>query len=408
MALIVQKYGGSSLRTPAHIRAAAARIKSLRDQGFELVIVVSAMGRMTDYLIRLAKRTVKRPPQRELDMLMTAGERVSMSLLAMCLQEIEVPAISFTGSQSGIVTTSDHTDARIIDIRCSRITEELKKNKVVIVAGFQGVSQEREITTLGRGGSDTTAVALAAALKAVRCEVLTDVDGLFTLDPRLSSRSRLISQCSYDEAIEFSSLGAKMHARSLELAKRFSVRVQISSSSALSNRGTVVCATEDGELMESTDIRGIATKPGYHFFRVRTRLPELFAMLKGKKTALRFLHGSESELVFLCEAHRADEIRDCLQSVVLEEKSGICTVSAVGDGVGSAAHVLPAIAEVLTATGATSFLLASNSLSVTVAVAEAHRGEVARHLHERLVECSQIKKSPSKEGLSVTEASLTH
>ena len=201
MALIVQKYGGSSLRTPNHIRAAADRIRILKNEGNEVVAVVSAMGRMTDYLIRLAERTVAQPPQRELDMLMTAGERVSMALLAMALEEGGVSAISFTGSQGGILTTSDHNEARIVEIRCLRIQQELNRGRVVILAGFQGVSRDKEVTTLGRGGSDTSAIALAAALGAHRCDILTDVDGLFSADPRLVATARLLPQLSYNDGV---------------------------------------------------------------------------------------------------------------------------------------------------------------------------------------------------------------
>ncbi len=212
MPLIVQKYGGSSLATPRHIQGVARRIKGVREQGKDVVVIVSAMGRMTDRLIRLAHKTVKRPPQRELDMLMTVGERISMSLLAMCLDEEGVPAISFTGSKSGIVKTEAHTEARIVEIKATRAKEELAKGKVVIIAGFQGVSREKEITTLGRGGSDTSAIAIAAALGAECCEILTDVDGLFTADPRLVPTAKLLTRCSYDEALELAALGAKMHA----------------------------------------------------------------------------------------------------------------------------------------------------------------------------------------------------
>jgi aspartate kinase len=240
MALVVQKYGGTSLATPKHIQQAAHRIAELKKTGTQVVVVVSAMGHTTDHLIKLASKTVKSPPSRELDMLLTAGERVSMSLLAMSLQERDIPAISFTGSQSGIITTENHTQAKILEIKPARIQDELAKEKVVIIAGFQGVSRNKEITTLGRGGSDTTAVALAAVLKADRCEILTDVRGIYSADPRLVPEAKLFSYLSYDKCLQLSVLGAKMHPRSIELAKRFNVPVLIGLSHSKENKGTDV------------------------------------------------------------------------------------------------------------------------------------------------------------------------
>ena len=332
MALLVQKYGGSSLATPAHIRRAAGRIRDLKCAGFDVVVVVSAMGRMTDHLIRLAGRTVKNPPQRELDMLMTAGERVSMALLAMAIEDIGIPAISFTGSQSGIVTTSDHNEARIKAIRGFRIQEELKKGKVVIVAGFQGVSEQKEITTLGRGGSDTTAVAMAAVLGAQECEILTDVAGLYSADPRLVPSARLLPLCGYDEALELASLGAKMHPRSLEVAKRFGVKVRITSSFDPTCEGTRLVEIK-GDAMEETTIRGVATRDGYHFFCARVTLPALLDILKTSKMPLRFfLCGTEVR--FACEKEKAEGVSRALSSanVNFEEIPKVCVVSVVGDG----------------------------------------------------------------------------
>jgi aspartokinase len=269
VALIIQKYGGSSLATPEHIRKAAERISKIKSEGHNVVAVVSAMGRMTDHLISLAHKTVTSPTKRELDMLLTAGERVSMSLLSMVLQSKGIPAISFTGSQSGIITTSEHTEAKIIDIKPLRIQKELELGKVVIVAGFQGVSSEKEITTLGRGGSDTTAVALAAALKAEECHILTDVDGLYSANPRIVQTSKLISNLDYDIAIEMAELGAKMHPRSVALAKEQNVRVRISNSqndrfgTLLSNK----FAYDGMKDMEKAGIISIATQEGYSYLK---------------------------------------------------------------------------------------------------------------------------------------------
>ncbi|MEZ4749376.1 MAG: aspartate kinase [Bdellovibrionota bacterium] len=256
--LIIQKYGGTSLATPEHIRSAAKRIAEVKRAGNQLVVVVSAMGKMTNNLIALAKTTVGFAPQREMDMLLTTGERVSMALLAMALHEEGVPAISFTGSQCGIVTDNVHTDAKIVEVRPDRIRSELEKDKVVIVAGFQGVSRDKEVTTLGRGGSDTTAVALAAALGADHCEILTDVEGLYSADPNIVDNAELLRTCTYEEALEFASLGAKMHPRSIDLAKRYNVNVRIAPSADPAAAGTQLVASLDEEegAMERTRIRG--------------------------------------------------------------------------------------------------------------------------------------------------------
>src|SRR5580765_5961129 len=201
MALLVQKYGGTSVGSQERIQNVAERIVRTRRGGADLVVVVSAMGDATDDLIQLARSVSTRAHPREMDMLLTSGERISMALVAMAVNDRGHEAVSFTGSQSGIVTDTSHTRAKIVEVKADRIKEELKKGRVVIVAGFQGVSREREVTTLGRGGSDTTAVALAAALDAESCEIYTDVDGVYTADPRVVAKARKLSALSYDEML---------------------------------------------------------------------------------------------------------------------------------------------------------------------------------------------------------------
>lgn len=228
--LIVQKYGGSSLATPDQIRAVAKRIAKLREDGNQLIVVVSAMGNSTDDLIELAEAVSPTPNPRELDMLLSTGERVSMALLSMCLKDLGVNAISFTGSQAGILTDSSHTSARIVDIRPTRVKESLEKDFVVVLAGFQGVDPDsKEITTLGRGGSDLTAVALAAHFKADRCEILKDVDGVYTADPRVVPQARRIPSLSWDSLLEMTYWGSPvLHFRSVELAHRLRIPIAIS------------------------------------------------------------------------------------------------------------------------------------------------------------------------------------
>lgn len=208
MPVIVQKYGGTSVEGRERVLSVARRIAALKSEGYDVVVVVSAQGRTTDQLIREARSLAEQPRQRELDMLMTAGERVSMSLLAIALNAIGCPAVSFTGSQVGIITDTRHTDARILEVRPHRVASELARGNVVVVGGFQGVSVEKDVTTLGRGGSDTTAVALAAALGADRCEILTDVDAVYTADPRKVATARRIREISCEDMAELARFGA--------------------------------------------------------------------------------------------------------------------------------------------------------------------------------------------------------
>lgn len=220
MPIVVQKYGGSSVADVEKLRRVAQRVQRTREQGHQVVVVVSARGDTTDELLALARQVSADPPRRELDMLLTCGERISMALLSMALQEMGVPAISFTGSQSGIITDDVHSQARIVEVRPHRIEEELARGQVVIVAGYQGVSIRREVTTLGRGGSDTTAVALAAALGAEACEIYSDVDGIFSADPRVVPDARKLDSLSYEEMQELASAGAKvLNAQAVEFAR---------------------------------------------------------------------------------------------------------------------------------------------------------------------------------------------
>lgn len=242
MKLIVQKYGGATLADPAKIKAVSARIAELARGGTQLIVVVSAMGKTTNSLIELANQVSNRPHLRELDMLLTVGERISMSLVSMALNDLGCQAISFTGSQAGIFTDHAHVNAFIKDVKPIRVEEALKQNKVVILAGFQGVSPAtKEITTLGRGGSDTSAVAMAAHFKAERCEILKDVPGVFTADPHVVKKARPLQQLNYDQLMEMTFWGAKvLHYRSVELAKIRDVTLYIGPASNKTEDGTLV------------------------------------------------------------------------------------------------------------------------------------------------------------------------
>ena len=231
MALVVQKYGGTSVADPDRIKAVADHVAFTRNHGNDVVVVVSAMGKSTDNLISLANAVSDVHPGREMDMLLTTGERISMSLLSMALAGIGVEAVSFTGSQVGIITDTIHTKAKILEVKGDRVREALDQGKVVVVAGFQGVSTDREITTLGRGGSDTTAVALAAALQAAVCEIYTDVTGVFTADPRIVPQARKLTHLQFDEMLEMAGVGSKVLAlRSVEFARNHNVPIHVRSS----------------------------------------------------------------------------------------------------------------------------------------------------------------------------------
>ena len=250
MQLIVQKFGGTSVADAARMKVAAKRAVDAHSAGNRVIVVVSARGKMTDELLELAYEINDNPSTRELDSLLSTGEQMSSALMAMAIHSLGSPAVSFVGRQIGITTDSFHTKARIVNMKVDRILEELSKNKIVVVAGYQGVDENDNITTLGRGGSDTSAVALAALLKADICDIYTDVDGIFTADPRIVPKARKLDKISYDEILELASMGAQVvHVRSVELAKKYNVPIRVRSSFN-NSIGTLICK----EVMEMEDI----------------------------------------------------------------------------------------------------------------------------------------------------------
>jgi aspartate kinase len=262
VALVVQKYGGSSVSDAESVKRVARRIVETKNEGNDVVVIVSAMGDTTDELIDLAEQVSPNPPGRELDMLLTAGERISMAVLAMAIHDLGVEARSYTGSQAGLITDSSHGRARIIDVTPGRIQAALADGAIPIVAGFQGVAQDtKDITTLGRGGSDTTAVALAAALNADVCEIYTDVDGVFSADPRIAPKARQVPRITYEEMLELAANGAKiLHLRCVEYARRFDLPIHVRSSFS-SKLGTFVVSDKsapEGEAVEQPIIAGVA------------------------------------------------------------------------------------------------------------------------------------------------------
>ncbi len=256
MGLIVQKFGGTSVANAERIKAAAKRITDTYKAGSQVIVVVSARGQTTDELIDLAYEITDNPSTREMDMLMSTGEQISIALVAMAIHAFGYPAVSFTGGQVGIVTDSYHTKARIRNINAQRIKKELDSGTIVIVAGFQGIDVNENITTLGRGGSDTTAVALAAIMNADRCDIFTDVDGIYTADPRKVPLARKLNKVSYDEILELASLGAQvMHSRSIEFAKKYNVPLCVRSSFN-DSEGTLIC--KEVKEMEDILVSGVA------------------------------------------------------------------------------------------------------------------------------------------------------
>jgi len=275
MSLIVQKYGGSSIANAERIKHVAKLVVKTKDRYDNVVVVVSAMGKTTDNLIKMAAEITNSPSTREMDMLLSTGERISIALLTMAIHSLRYEAISFTGSQVEIITDTSHTKARILKIGAKRVREELKKGKIVVVAGFQGVSTNNDVTTLGRGASDTSAIAIAAALGADECEVYTDVEGVFTSDPRVIPEAKKINNIAYEEMLEMASLGAKVMApRSMQIAQRFKIPLHIRSS-FINKIGTKVISKERGKMEEALvrsiilneneakiSIIGIPDKPG--------------------------------------------------------------------------------------------------------------------------------------------------
>ncbi len=253
--LIVQKFGGSSVANVERIQNVAKRVVEYKKKKYDIVVVVSALGDTTDELIELAEKITAEPSEREMDMLLSTGEQISVALLAMAIHKLGFEAISFTGAQVGIITDTSHTRARILKINTDKIKEELNKGKIVIVAGFQGVTLNQDITTLGRGGSDLTAVALAKELSADECEIYTDVEGIYTTDPRIEPKAQKIKEITYDEMLEMASLGAQvMQARSIEVAKKFNVPIHVRSSFSKAE-GTMII--KEANIMEDVLVSGI-------------------------------------------------------------------------------------------------------------------------------------------------------
>lgn len=398
MALIVQKYGGTSVGSPERIENVATKVIAQRERGNDVVVVVSAMSGETDRLIRLAKQLDPHPNPRELDVLLATGEQVTIALLSMALHKHGCPARSYTGSQVHILTDSAHNKARILDIDGARVRKDLGEGKVVVVAGFQGVDEYGNITTLGRGGSDTTAVALAAALKADECQIFTDVDGVYTTDPRVVPEARRLSRITFEEMLEMASLGSKvLQIRSVEFAGKYNVPLRVLSSFT-EGEGTLITYEEEG--MEQPLISGIAfnrdeakltilgvpDQPGVAF---RILGPIADANIEVDMIVQNVGEDSTTDFTFTVHRNDYEKALEILQktaaTVGAREVAGdnkIVKISLVGVGMRSHAGIASAMFQALAKEGINIRMISTSEIKISVVVDEKYLELGVRALHE--------------------------
>jgi len=399
MALIVQKFGGSSVADATCIRRVAGLIAEAYHGGDELVVILSAQGDTTDELLEKAAEISRRPSKRELDMLLSTGEQISISLMAMCLEGMGVPAVSLTGWQIGMKTNSDYSNARIKSVGEERIRKELGRGKVVLVAGFQGINRSDDITTLGRGGSDTSAVAVAAALHADKCQIYTDVDGVYTSDPRKVPTARKLDEITYDEMLELASLGAQvLHPRSVEMAKKYHVQLEVLSSFT-AKPGTIVKeVTKSMEQMAITGVTkdtetvlfalvGLDDRPGKAF--------QIFRMLSNAKVNVDIIlqsigRGSMKDISFtvpkkdLEKTQKAlESYRDTLGFERIEVNTDVAKVSIVGAGMVSTPGVAARMFEALADAKVNINMISTSEINISVLVAAADADRAMRAIHDK-------------------------
>jgi len=408
MPIIVQKFGGTSVADSEKILAAARKAIRAQKDGNQVVMVVSAMGHSTDHLVDLAKQITDEPPAREMDMLLATGEQVSVALVAMAIDSLGHEAISMTGGQLGIQTDSTHTKARIQTISTDRIRRALDEGKIVIAAGFQGVDEAENITTLGRGGSDTTAVALAAALHAQSCEIYTDVDGVYTTDPRIVPEARRMSRISYDEMLELASVGAGvMHNRSIEFARKFSVPVHVRSS--FSDRpGTMICGTPEsqsravcGAALAKNEARvtvqGVPDRPGAAL--------TVFSKVAARKIGMDMIvqnvgAGGAADISFTvfrddlpATLKAVDEAVKELGAEGYTYDDKVSMISVVGLGMATATGVAERMFRALAERGINIEMITTSEIKISVLVAQEFAQEALRTVHEAF----ELDKEPAEE-----------
>jgi aspartate kinase len=411
--IIVQKYGGTSVGSVERVRAVADRVVRAKEQGFDVCVVVSAMGHSTDELLAMAHEVTATPEPRELDMLLTAGERIAMSLLAIAINARGCRAASYTGSQAGIITDTDHGKARIVEIRPKRILESLDAGNVVIIAGFQGLSSSYEITTLGRGGSDTTGVAMAAALGADYCEICTDVTGVFTADPRLEPDARKIEVIGYDDMLELAAAGSKvLQLRSVEYARRHGVRIHVRSSFS-DEPGTWVQEME-GSRMEQAMISGVAIetdeakvtlddvpdRPG-----VAARVFRAVADdgINVDMIVQNVSHDAKTDLSFTVPTVDLPRLKGIVERLVeeigalrFESDDGIAKISLVGAGMKSHPGVAADMFDALADEGINIEMISTSSIRISCVIRESDAERAVRAVHGRF----GLGDEPAAAGLS--------
>ena len=399
MAQVVQKYGGSSVASADHIKRVAQRVASRRSAGDEVVVVVSAMGDTTDDLYELAAQMTSNPHPREMDVLLSTGETITSTLLSMALHELGLDAVSLSGAQAGIRTTAVFGRARISGIHTDRIEAELARGRVVIVAGFQGVSEDLDVTTFGRGGSDTTAVALAAALKANTCEIYTDVAGIFTADPRICPKARPLRDIGYEEMLELATTGARvMHARAVEVGELYGVAIRVASSFDDTAPGTLI--HRETTMEQGNKVRGIAHQD--HIAKVTVRgVPDrpgiaalLFAPLADAGVSVDTIvqNASVERLTDMTFTVAPGDLTSALQvvetvksdlgaaQVVSEPDLG--TVSVVGTGMASAPGFAARMFKTLHEAGINIDMISTSDIRITCVIASAEVGDAVRALHD--------------------------
>ncbi|QLF94357.1 aspartate kinase [Pseudomonas sp. ABC1] len=398
MALIVQKFGGTSVGTVERIQQVAEKVQRFRERGDDIVVVVSAMSGETNRLIDLARQISQQPVPRELDVMVSTGEQVTIALLAMALIERGVPAISYTGSQAGIVTDSVHTKARILSIDAQKIRDELSAGRVVVVAGFQGVDEQGNISTLGRGGSDTTGVALAAALKADECQIYTDVDGVYTTDPRVVAKARRLDRITFEEMLEMASLGSKvLQIRAVEFAGKYSVPLRVLHSFQ-EGPGTLITLDEE-EPMEQPiisgiafnrdeaklTIRGVPDTPGVAF---RILGPISAANVEVDMIVQNVAHDNTTDFTFTVHRNDYNNALQVLQKAAGELKARevvgdteIAKVSIVGVGMRSHAGVASCMFEALARENINIQMISTSEIKVSVVIEEKYLELAVRALH---------------------------
>jgi len=398
MALFVQKYGGTSVGDTEKIKNVASRIVKTKENGNDVVVVLSAMSGETERLLGLARQINPLPPDREMDMLLSTGEQVSIALLAIAIEKMGHSVKSFTGHQVKILTDNIHTKARIMDIETSKIKEELVKGSVVIVAGFQGITQDNEITTLGRGGSDTTAVAIAASLKASVCEIYTDVNGVYSANPNIVKNAKMIDKISYDEMLELAGLGAKvLQIRSVSFAKNYNVPIHVRSSF---NDGDGTWVVEEEAGMEKVDVRGVACsqeearvtiiglpdKPGIaaHVFRFVSDLGIIVDMIvqnvgtDGRANISFTVPILESNNAMSLLQSKAGELD--IEEVLLDKD--IAKISVVGVGMRSHAGIAAKTFETLAREGINILMISTSEIAISCVIRPKYSELAARSLHD--------------------------